>query len=434
MLRVAKTTTGSQWGDPIAAEVGDRVAFLFYFHNGVPNTEAHDTTLRVDLPTFETNQIKAISWLWSRETQPIKDTVVNGQIIGNSGATINLPTNGRIEYVPGSTKLFTYDTGSQVVRALPDGIANEGVNIGDIQGCWPYSGYVTFLADIMGKANVVIDKHVAKPHNEDWQESVNAVPGEEVVYKLALRNEGNLTAKNVTVIDRLPTNTALVSGSVKLWNNANPNGVTVPDTIGTTGISIPDMAPAGPGVTYVTYKVKISPNLTQNWVLVNVAAVYLNGVEQDRDDAKVYVQVNIGLLIDKKIVTSTGVVETTTVKMLDKITYQIVVKNTGNVPVNNVYVRDVLPQFVSYVPGSTTVDGVKASDQIISESGLLIGTIAAGGQGVIRLEGFVYGCPPAGNYQLLNTAYARADGVTQISDTALATVDASAPPIPKVIN
>ncbi|MFA5158636.1 MAG: DUF11 domain-containing protein [Patescibacteria group bacterium] len=429
MLRVAKTTD-STWGDPVTASVGDRVAFIFYYHNGKVDTTAHNTTLRVDLPAQQGTQLKATSYLWSSETAYITDTVVDGQIVGQSGATINTTGPARIEYVPGTSRWFP--NGSQTGQDLPDGIVSaSGINIGDIQGCWQYSGYVTFLADIKGQTNLVMDKKVAHPGETTWHDEINANPGDSVVYDLGVRNDGNITAQQVTVKDILPTYMTYETGTTYLYTAAHPEGVKLPDTLYTTGVSLPDVIPGQSNSVYITYRARVNANIPAgSWSLNNVAKVFQAGVEKDMDQAKVNVTADRGLVIDKKVSNGTSWVEQSTARIGDTITYRIVVRNTGNIAVNSVVVRDIVPMYVSYVAGSTTVDGVAVGDQIVTTAGLSLGNIPAGGSKTITLRGRVYGCPPIGGYTLTNTAYTWAIGITQISDTAVTIVNVSAPTDP----
>ena len=89
-----------------------------------------------------------------------------------------------------------------------------------------------------------------------------------------------------------------------------------------------------------------------------------------------------------------------------------------------------MPTYVNYIAGTTKVNGVKVSDQIIASSGLLIGDLAPGASKTITLQGKIYGCPPVGGYNLTNTGYTWAEGVNQISDTAITTVNVVAPVSP----
>lgn len=433
MLQVAKSTD-SDWVDPLSADIGNRVAFLFYYHNGILDSVAHNTTLRVDLPEGESTSLVAGSSLWSDETAPISDTVVNGQVVGRSGATINLPTPGSIEYVSGSTKW--YPNGSSTPTQMPDGITtSQGLNIGSIQGCWQYAGFVTFLADIKAQkvANLVIDKTVAHPGDTTWHEQISANPGDSVAYHLGIRNDGNTLATNVTVVDRLPQYMTIEPGTTYYYTKDHPEGVKSGDTIFASGISLPDMLPGQENVVYVTYRTKISTSIpTGAFTLVNLAEVFMGGVKQDQDQATVIVSSERGLVIDKKVSNGASWVEQNTAQLGDVITYRIIVRNTGNVPISNVYVRDVLPVFVTYTAGSTTVDGVAVDDRIITQTGLNIGALLPGQQKTIVFSGIIRGCPPVGGYDLVNTAYTRGDSVTEISDSAVTVVSVTTPGTPNI--
>jgi len=425
MLRVAKTTQ-TTWGDPITANVGDRVAFLFYYHNGIVDSVAHHTKVRVDLPIDESNKLVAKSWLWSQETAAISDTVVDGQIIGQSGATINLPSNGRIQYVPGSTKWFP--NRSQTPTAMPDGItSNSGLDLGDINGCWEFAGFVTFLADIKGEASLVMDKTVAHPGDTTWVKEITANPGDSVAYHLGIRNDGDITANAVTVKDILPTHMTYEPGTTYIYTKDHPEGIKQSDTLFTTGISLPNMIPGDNGIIYVTYRTKISLTIPSGaWALNNVAKVFMGGVEQDQDQAKVVVTANRGLTIDKKVSNGVSWVEESSAKLGDSIDYRIIVRNTGNIPIESVFVRDVLPVFTSYITGSTKVNGNPVGDVIVTSNGLSIGTLQPGQEVVIVFSVSTKGCPPIGGYTLTNTAYVRGSGFTEISDIAVTKITVTA--------
>lgn len=431
MLEVAKATD-TTWSDPLNANIGDRVVFLLYYHNGIVGSTAHNTKARVDLPLNQTNQIVAKSWLWSDETEPISDTIVNGQIVGPSGATINLPSNGRIEYVAGSTSW--YPNGTSTPTHIPDGIVSDGgINIGSIEGCWQFSGFLSFAADIKGPAQLVMDKNVAHPGDTTWAKEISAHPGDSVAYKLGIRNDGGTPATQVSVKDRLPTNMTYTPGTTFLYTKDHPEGIRQSDTLFTGGLVIPDISPEQSNVVYLTYKTKINVNMPAgSFILNNVAQVFMGGVEQDQDQAKVNVTAERGLTLDKKVSNGTSWVEQSTAKLGDAISYRIVITNTGNTPIDNVVVRDALPVFVDYTPGSTRVDGAVAGDEIVSSTGLSLGTIASGGTKTITLSGIIVGCAPIGSSNLVNTAFIKGEGVVELSDSAVTVVTISAPSLPKV--
>lgn len=431
MLQVAKTTD-SDWNDPITANVGDRVAFLLYYHNGMINTTAHSTKVRIDLPIDESNQIVAKSWLWSQETAAISDTVVNGQVVGLSGATINLPSKGRIEYVPGSTNWFP--NGSKTATHMPDGIISDsGLDLGDIQGCWGFAGFVTILADIKGPAQLVMDKTVAHLGESEWHKEIDANPGDTVAYHLGIRNNGGTIAKQVSVNDSIPTYMSYVPGTTFLFTKDHPEGIKQADTLFSSSLVLPDIAIGQENVVYLTYKTKITTDMPAGaFALNNVARVFMAGIEQDQDQAKVIVTGIRGLVLKKQVSNGVSWVDESTAKLGDRIDYRITVRNTGNIPITDVILKDALPVFVEYITGSTKVDDITVSDQIISESGLNIGTLNPGQERFVKLSGIVKGCPPIGGFDLINTVFGKATGVSEISASAKTIVNVLAPEAPKV--
>lgn len=429
MLQVVNNSNGS-WNDPINANIGDQVTFLLYYHNGILNSTAHNVSVRIDLPNIESNSLVAKSWLWSDETAAISDTVYSGQITGLSGATINLPSNARIEYVSGSTKLFA--NGSQIGVSMPDGITTDsGLNIGNVQGCWNYAGYVTMVANIKAPAKLVMDKTVAHPGDTSWTKEITANPGDAVAYHLGIRNEGSTDAQNVTVTDKLPDHMTYVSGTTYLFTKDHPEGIKQSDNLFSTGIDIASIASGQENVIYLTYRVKVDSNLPNgSFSLINLAEVFMSGVKQDQDQAKVTVTATRGLVLDKKVSNGVSWVEESTSVLGGVVSYRLIVRNTGNVPISNVTLRDALPVYVDYILGSTTVGGQKVGDQIIESNGLNIGTLNPTEERIVIFSGTVYGCPPLGAYTLINTAYAHADNVAEVIDSAKTTIEILAPQAP----
>lgn len=431
MLKMYNVTRGdTAWADPITASINDRVAYMVYYHNGVVDSVAHDTSVRVDFPHDSRNPMPATSWIWSAETAAISDTVINGAIVGNSGATLNLPSAGRVEYVSGSTKLF--DNEGHFVRQLPDGITNTGINIGDIAGCWQYAGFVTFLMDVKGQASLNIDKNVARLTDTTWSKDIIANPGQELVYQIGLRNIGNDTTTTVILKDRLPQYLTYMPGTTKVQNAANPNGIIVADTLfGASGLTIPDMTPGDAGVTYITYHVRVvSPFPGGWWTLNNLGEVFLASVKQGQSQATVRVfGAQPGLNISKAIVYNNSAVEHIDANIGDVVTFKIIVTNTGNVDLTNIAVRDVLPMYTEYIPGTTYIDAVRAADFI--PSGVTFATIVPQGGHVIDFSVRIVGCPPLGNTDIINSGYVRADGIVEKNDTASVTIHTYLPVIPR---
>lgn len=440
MLKEA-TPAMSDWADPISTTNGNKVAFLFYFHNGVLNTTAHNTKARVDLPNDASTKLQMTSYLWSDETPFITDTVVNGAIVGNSGATINLDSAARIRYIPGSTRI--YRNGSQTGTALADGIASSaGINIGDIQGCWNFSGYITFQAELFGNTKMTIEKTVTHPGSTEWFKQINANPGDTVSYHLGIRNDGDLNANDVLVKDQLATYTTYIPGTTYLFTKETGpvNGIKLADTLNDNGVKLSEIKPGDDGTEYIRFQVKIDNSIPAGtYGLVNVASVFLGGVLQDRDEAKVIVVSTSSIDVNKTVYDpiTRNWEKISNAGLGDVRTFRILIKNTGNTPLKSVQIRDVLPEFTHLVDG-IKVNGQEMTAQdkagFFSNNGFVFGDLQPGCQIEILLQVIVDGCPPLGESLLTNTAYVWAQNAAQVISSAQIRVHIDKPVTPRVIN
>lgn len=425
MLRGAKRSD-NVWTDPVSADPGDDIAVLSYFHNGMDNTIATNTRLRVDLPSGFAKSHHLKSYLWSDQTAPITATVVNGQIVGREGLAINLSEIGALEYVPGSTKIFR--GGAQTGTPMPDGIMTQtGLNIGDTRGCWEFAGYVTFILRIKtGVTDIRIEKRVAKTGSSDWQTEISAEAGQEVAYRIGLRNDGNTVANDVLVKDILPTYVSYVAGSTYLYSKDKPEGQKLDDKLTTSGITLSELKPGYDGIIYIVYKARLANDIPNNicgMALINIARVYFCGSQKGHAEAKITLKCPAPeekkLEIDKLVKNKEGnFVKESVANLNDILEYRIAVKNVGNVKIDDIRVFDVLPEYVHYLPGSTTLNGQTVSDQIITSNGLNIGSLEKSQSAVITLKVKIVGCPPTGDYVLVNTAKAVAPSVLGVHSNA----------------
>ena len=192
---------------------------------------------------------------------------------------------------------------------------------------------------------------------------------------------------------------------------------------------------------YLIYKLKIDSVLpisdsngtcVAGYSLNNLAELYLNGTQIWTDTANVTATcpATKSLTILKQVQTSTGTwAKSNTAILGNTLTYQLTIKNTGNSTISNVTARDIVPQYTNYIVGSTKLNGTVANDQIITTTGLNLGSLNASQQDIVTLQVKLYGCIPIGGYTLTNTGYAWADTVTQISDSATTSVNVMAPSI-----
>lgn len=85
------------------------------------------------------------------------------------------------------------------------------------------------------------------------------------------------------------------------------------------------------------------------------------------------------------------------VKIGDEIEYQILYENIGNKNQNNVMIRDILPNGIEYISGSTRLwnanypEGVTNTDDAIATTGINIGSYAPNSNAYVRFKGKVTG-------------------------------------------
>jgi len=108
----------------------------------------------------------------------------------------------------------------------------------------------------------------------------------------------------------------------------------------------------------------------------------------------------------------------------DRLMWQVQIQNTGNTILNNVFVYDTLPSGLSYISGSTRVDGAYGNDGVTS-GGINVGSLSINTTKTITFETYVSSSYNSQN--LANYAYARADQVSEKSDTAIVSIGSTGP-------
>ncbi|EKD24237.1 MAG: hypothetical protein ACD_81C00073G0002 [uncultured bacterium] len=127
------------WSNAVAANAGEVVSFLVYYHNTASDT-ANGTTVRVQLPTgaFTTTTITG-------GVSASNASTVNGNV------SVNLSSSQTMTFIPGSVSW--YPNKSATPRALLNGqsgseVVSGGLSVGNIAGGWASQGYVTFRAQV----------------------------------------------------------------------------------------------------------------------------------------------------------------------------------------------------------------------------------------------------------------------------------------------
>lgn len=200
--------------------------------------------------------------------------------------------------------------------------------------------------------------------------------GDLLTYTISIKNTGNTTATNVMMNDTIPTGTSFNINSVTL-NGTNLIGVN-PET----GVSIGSLGPnQAATVTFTVTVITIPvPNPIPNNSIINynytVAPTEPNGQSVTNISNTVTTQVNHGE-VSNASGGLTKYVNKLYADVNEQLTYTIVLKNTGNVPVNNAILTDTIPNNTSFVPGSISVNGVPIGSSN-PQTGINIGTINSG--------------------------------------------------------
>jgi uncharacterized repeat protein (TIGR01451 family) len=235
-------------------------------------------------------------------------------------------------------------------------------------------------------AELEINKLVRNISNGNWfSNSVHADYNNELEFSLEVHSDGNGTAENVRVWDNLPSYLTYISGSTTIDNSYHGDGIT------TGGIYIGDLY-SGQTKT-IKFKVKVSSqNYNNEITLTNYGYASADNVNYIYDTALVVIEggeygtanLRINKLV-RNITNGTGFYDSVNAKAGDEIEFSIDLSSIGNKEANNVRVWDTLPSGLTYISGSTTINGSYFSDGIVS-GGIYIGTINGGASKEVKFR------------------------------------------------
>ncbi|MEG1648181.1 MAG: DUF11 domain-containing protein, partial [Bacilli bacterium] len=180
-------------------------------------------------------------------------------------------------------------------------------------------------------------------------DKTTAVPGDILTYTITLHNTGNVAANNVVVTDVIPTGTSYVLGSTTstLPFSGDP----------TSTITLNAPIAAGSTAT-ITFKVKVGNTVPTINPIPNKASVdYAYTVDPSKPNGVVKngTSNTVTTNIIKASLSTTKTADKDISYIGEEITYNIVLKNTGNVALDNLVITDVIPNGTSYIAGSLVV-------------------------------------------------------------------------------
>lgn len=423
LLDLKNETQNSDWNTSVSANAGDTLVFSVYYHNGVNNTTANNTKLKVSLPTNNGASLSTTGYLWADNAE---NATASNPLTQTSN--INISSSQSLNYISGSAKWYPNQTDWRTDSATswPNGqsgdeIVGSGINIGNIQGCWEYSGYAIFKVRVSNgstptySSDLSITKNVRNITNNEsyWQESTNANPNDRIAFQIRINSIGNNNLNNVRVYDTLPSQLSYLNGSTRVDNNYVSDGIT------SGGININSISIGNYKI--ITFEAIVSSS-SYSATLTNYAYASADNVSQKNDTAQVIVNYNIpnnqpGLTLRKTLenVTSPNGNDTNnTASPGNTLRYTLTYRNTGNTILSNVRIVDSLPAYLSIL---NVENGTY--DERTNQITWNIGTISSGNSGAVSFRAKVL--TPPRSITITNYGVAKADTISDVISSSVYT-------------
>lgn len=296
----------------VNASTGEIVELSVYYHNGAADAP-ENVALNAFVRAFASPGLGGAA---STHTISAEVGAQNAASVSSAskGGNINIYIQNQqslsLSLVPGSVFLYpnqgTSPTPSRV--QLPDTIFTSGVNIGNVNGCFQYHGFVNFRVQVSQApaGQLTVQKHVKNitqgiPFNDN---EVSANPGDLVEYQILVSANTN-SIQNVSVKDALDPKLT-VSGSVTVDGSAIGNAAFFG-----SGVSIGTVNPGvSRDIRFQATVAQASQFTVGTHVLPNTATAFTNP-QSDSDSA------NVKVVIQPQVITCTYTWDSPTVSSTD---------------------------------------------------------------------------------------------------------------------
>ena len=235
--------------------------------------------------------------------------------------------------------------------------------------------------------------------------------GDKFKYTFKIDNAGPADAHNLKVTDPLP-------GDIEFLK-ALTDGVSYDPTNHTLSFTYPLLS-AGETIS-ASFEVRVKPDLSEMKSIQNTATLSCDEVE----GLNASVAVSATPIYIRVVKTASR----RTVEVGDFITYTIKIKNTSDkVRIKDLTLRDSLPNALTYIEGSSELDGKGVSDPVVSNGDLTwkLGTLEPLGEMKLVYRAVLDPGLYSGEISLTNVAWA--EGVATSVSPSPAPLTASAPP------
>lgn len=310
----------------------------------------------------------------------VKSTPVVDAVVGDTFTYSTVITNSGVESVTNVVLTDTLPTGAVFVPgsvlvggiAKPSAVPDGGIGVGSIAAgssvtvsfqvnvvSLPPSGQLSNQARVSYSSGTfngtsltnTITTPVFQPQVSIAKSvnSTNATVGDTLTYTLTVSNQGNITVQP-TIFDVISASTSFVAGSVTI------NGVSSPGSNPATGIVAGSLAASG--TTVITFQVVLQ-SLPSPPRLTNLATTnYTYQPPDGRILSGSATSNTIDIPASAPNVLVTKTINLTYAAIGDVLIYSLDILNNSVVQVTNVVINDALPNGVTFLPGSVSVDGV----------------------------------------------------------------------------
>lgn len=274
LLRGVNLMTNQQdWSNPVSGKPGDDFSGLVWIHNNIVDSVAKNTVVKVKIPNETTNKTATLTATVSADNA--------APLSGNMN--LNLTEDSKVEFVPGSVRLFELQ-GDKVVRipfpngASGDSIIGSGVNIGDIQGCFNFIHYVSFgfktiKKEIPKNQNFEILKTVRNvtTGETNFVKSNTAYPEDTLEYNVDIQNTGDVSS-DIFVVDEIPAQTTFINDSIVITRDGKTEKCS--DEFVGKGVSISNVKPNEK--VNIKFKVKVNKDAKDCDELINKVTLHFD--------------------------------------------------------------------------------------------------------------------------------------------------------------
>lgn len=289
-VRIAEKGVGATYSDEVKVVPGKEYEVYIYFHNNASAT-FNDLAHKRSGIALQTKLSTAFSALVAPDKQglvtaAITSTNANPKRVWDEARMVS-DQSVKMRYKTGSAKIYSDwgASGSVLATSLfSEGGTYVGLNRldGVIPGCEEYHGVVVYTL-VAEQLAATIDKTVSLD-GKTFVDSVNGKTGDEVTYKIVVKNTGNTALSNLKIWDVLPAKMSIIKGSVRMYVDNAKTPQVLDDTIVAGGYNLGTVG-AGRSTTII-FKAKVGAGYECNVTsLSNVANLTFDGNEKKINDA-----------------------------------------------------------------------------------------------------------------------------------------------------